>query len=57
MVFGDCSSNSNILNDLKKDFLDFSSLRPRTVLCMVSFMEKICVLARSENRESGPLLL
>ena len=33
---------------------DFSSLRPRTVFCMVSFVEKICVLGRSENLESGP---
>ena len=33
---------------------DFSSLRPRTVFCMVSFVEKICVLARREIRESGP---
>ena len=31
----------------------FSSLRPRTVFCMVSFVEKICVLERSEIRESG----
>ena len=36
---------------------DFSSLRPRTVFCMVGFVEKICVLARSEIRELGPLLL
>ena len=48
MVFSDCYSN--ILNDLK----DFSSLRPRTVFCMVSFVDKICVLERSEIRESGP---
>ena len=33
---------------------DFSSLRPETVFCMVSFVEEICVLAHSENRESGP---
>ena len=33
---------------------DFSSLRPGTVFCMVIFMGKNCVLARSENRVSGP---
>ena len=30
------------------------SLRPGTVVCMVSFVEKKCVLTRSEKRESGP---
>ena len=30
---------------------DFSSLRPGTVFCMVSFMGGKCVLARSKNRE------
>ena len=29
-------------------------LRPRTVFCMVSFVEKICVLVRREIRKSGP---
>ena len=33
---------------------EFSSLRPGTVFCMVSFVEKICVLARREIRQSGP---
>ena len=33
---------------------DFSSLRPRAVFCMESFVEKICVLARRKIRESGP---
>ena len=47
MVLRDC--NSNILND----FIRFLSLRTGTVFCMVSFVKKICVLARSENRESG----
>ena len=32
---------------------DYSTLRPRTVFYMVSFVEIICVLARSEIRESG----
>ena len=32
---------------------DFSSLRPGTVFCIVSFVEKKCVLTRSEKRESG----
>ena len=32
----------------------FSSLRPGTVFCIVSFVEKKCVLTRSEKRESGP---
>ena len=48
MVFIDC--NSNIFNDLKA----FSNLSPGTVFCMVIFMGKKCVIARSENRESGP---
>ena len=33
---------------------DLSSLIPGTVFCMVIFMGEKCVLARSENRESGP---
>ena len=33
---------------------DFSSLRPGTVFYMVIFMGEKCVLARSENRVSGP---
>ena len=45
MVFRDC--NSSILNDFKR----FLSLRPRTVFCMVSFVEKICVLAHREIRD------
>ena len=34
--------------------IDLSSLRPGTVFCMVSFMGEKWVLARSENRVSGP---
>ena len=33
---------------------DFSILLLRNVFCMVNFGERKCVLARSENRESGP---
>ena len=36
---------------------DFSSIRPRFVFCMVSFVKKICVLACREIRESGPTAL
>ena len=32
----------------------FSNLKPGTVFCMLSLVEKKCVPARSENRESGP---
>ena len=51
MIFRDC--NSNIFNDCKR----VESLRPETVICMVSFMGEKCVLARSENLESRLLLL
>ena len=47
MLFRHC--NSNIFNDFKR----FSSLTPRPVFCRASFVKKNCVLARSENRESG----
>ena len=46
MVLRDC--NSNILNDSER----FSNLKPGTVFCMVSFVEKKCVLTRREIRES-----
>ena len=51
MVFRECKSN--IFNDFKR----FLESKTWNCVCMVNFMEKKCVLARSENRESRSLLL
>ena len=48
MVFRYC--NSNIFNDCKR----FFESKTWNCVCMVIFMGEKCVLARSENRESGP---
>ena len=47
MIFRDC--NSNILND----FIRIFESKNWNCVLYGEFCEKICVLARSENRESG----